>query len=106
MKDRNKHVRPNINAFDMSILRRYEFILILLWGIFSMFGYVSVIQFFLVVLDDCIRRGVSPDVRDGSGIEWYPMIGIHPGLPIRLSRALTFNLSLGGSTLLVAGLCC
>lgn len=40
MRDRNKHIRPNINAFDMSILRRYEFFLLLAWGIFSMFGYV------------------------------------------------------------------
>lgn len=40
MRDRNKHVRPNMNAFNMGILRRYEFMLLLAWGFFSMLGYV------------------------------------------------------------------
>lgn len=40
MKDRNKQIRPRLNAFDLGILRRYEFLLLVAWGVFSMFGYV------------------------------------------------------------------
>ncbi|KAF8252306.1 MFS general substrate transporter [Wilcoxina mikolae CBS 423.85] len=42
-KDRNKHVNPNQRAFDLNLLRRYEFLLVIGWGFFSMLGYVVIL---------------------------------------------------------------
>jgi len=55
-RDRNKHVNPNQRAFDLGLLRRYEFLLVLSWGFFSMLGYVVI----LFSLPDFARsRGFS-----------------------------------------------
>lgn len=43
IKDRNKHINPNQRGFDLGVLRRYEFLLILGWGFFSMLGYVAIL---------------------------------------------------------------
>lgn len=40
LKDRNKAIGVKQSAFDYVLLRRYEFLLLLGWGIFSMLGYV------------------------------------------------------------------
>lgn len=42
-RDRNKFVNPNQRAFDLAILRRYEFLLTVAWGFFSMLGYVVIL---------------------------------------------------------------
>ncbi|KZT27485.1 MFS general substrate transporter [Neolentinus lepideus HHB14362 ss-1] len=40
IKDRNKHIQPNQKPFDLQIFARPEFILVMLWGVFSMLGYI------------------------------------------------------------------
>ncbi|KDQ51221.1 hypothetical protein JAAARDRAFT_199259 [Jaapia argillacea MUCL 33604] len=40
LADRNKHVKPSQKAFDLKILVRIEYILVMLWGVFSMLGYI------------------------------------------------------------------
>ncbi|TFK52676.1 putative monocarboxylate transporter [Heliocybe sulcata] len=40
IRDRNKHVQPNQKPFDLKILVRPEYILVMLWGVFSMLGYI------------------------------------------------------------------
>lgn len=42
-RDRNKHVNPNQRAFDLGLLKRYGFLLVLSWGFFSMLGYVMIL---------------------------------------------------------------
>jgi MFS family permease len=39
MKDRNKHIKPNQRAFDITLFKNREFVLLLVWGFFSMLGY-------------------------------------------------------------------
>ena len=39
MKDRNKNIKPNQRAFDIALLKNLEFVLLLIWGFFSMLGY-------------------------------------------------------------------
>jgi hypothetical protein len=43
LRDRNKETGTRHRAFDMGILRRPEFLLVLGWGYFSMLGYVVVV---------------------------------------------------------------
>lgn len=43
IKDRNKHINPNQRGFDLGVLRRYEFLLIMAWGFFSMLGYIVIL---------------------------------------------------------------
>jgi MFS family permease len=40
LRDRNKAVGSVQNAFDVRLFKRGEFILVLMWGFFSMLGYV------------------------------------------------------------------
>ncbi|TAQ89520.1 hypothetical protein B7494_g2188 [Chlorociboria aeruginascens] len=39
MRDRNSSIKPNQRAFDLQLLRNYGFVLLLIWGYFSMLGY-------------------------------------------------------------------
>jgi MFS family permease len=43
IRDRNHHIRPAQLAFDVTLLRRYEVILLLLWAFISMFGYITLL---------------------------------------------------------------
>jgi hypothetical protein len=43
LRDRNKETGTRHRAFDIAILRRPEFLLVLAWGYFSMLGYVVVV---------------------------------------------------------------
>lgn len=43
LRDRNKETGTRHNAFDVNILKRPEFLLVLGWGYFSMLGYVVVV---------------------------------------------------------------
>lgn len=40
VRDRNKQVGSSLKAFDHTLLRRTEFLLLLSWGFFSMLGYI------------------------------------------------------------------
>jgi MFS family permease len=43
MKDRNDMAKPNQKAFDLSLLRRVEFLLLIGWAFLSTFGYTVVL---------------------------------------------------------------
>ncbi|KPI37866.1 putative transporter MCH2 [Cyphellophora attinorum] len=43
LRDRNKLIGTRNRAFDLSILRRPEFLLVQAWGCFSMLGYVVIV---------------------------------------------------------------
>lgn len=43
IRDRNHQIRPTQLAFDITLLRRYEVILLLLWAFISMFGYITLL---------------------------------------------------------------
>ena len=43
IRDRDRHIRPTQLAFDVTLLRRYEVILLLLWAFISMFGYITLL---------------------------------------------------------------
>lgn len=43
IRDRNHHIRPTQLAFDVTLLRRYEVKLLLLWAFISMFGYITLL---------------------------------------------------------------
>lgn len=43
IQDRNRQIQPTQLAFDISLLRRYEVILLLLWAFISMFGYITLL---------------------------------------------------------------
>lgn len=43
LKDRNTAIRPTQLAFDVSLLRRKEVVLLLLWTFVSMFGYIALL---------------------------------------------------------------
>ena len=77
IKDRNKHVNPNQRAFDLALLRRPEFVLVLAWGFLSMLGYVVV----LFSLPDFARaRGFSSS--QGSILSALLNLGMAFGRPL------------------------
>jgi MFS family permease len=43
VKDRNMQVKPTQRAFDYRLFKRYEYLLFLGWGFFSMLGYIVVL---------------------------------------------------------------
>jgi len=40
VRDRNKQIGSSLKAFDMSLFKRMEFLLLLSWGFFSILGYI------------------------------------------------------------------
>jgi len=43
IRDRNRHIKPTQLAFDVTLLRRYEVMLLLTWAFISMFGYITLL---------------------------------------------------------------
>ena len=43
IRDRNHHIRPTQLVLDVTLLRRYEIIPLLLWAFISMFGYITLL---------------------------------------------------------------
>lgn len=58
VRDRNAHVQPSQLAFDVSLLRRPDVVLLLLWVFVSMFGYVALL---FSLSDFAIAVGLSRD---------------------------------------------
>lgn len=56
IRDRNKYIDPNQRAFDLSLLKNFKLILIILWGWFSTLGY-TIILFSLP--DNALKIGLS-----------------------------------------------
>ncbi|KAL7817706.1 MFS general substrate transporter [Trichoderma gracile] len=46
IKDRNKHIQPTQNAFDLGLVRRPELLLISTWMFLSIIGYTPVVGYF------------------------------------------------------------
>jgi MFS family permease len=43
IRDRDKQINPTNRSFDIVLLQRYEFLLIIFWGFLGMLGYVAVL---------------------------------------------------------------
>lgn len=43
LRDRNHHIKPTQLAFDVTLLRRYDVMLLLTWAFISMFGYITLL---------------------------------------------------------------
>lgn len=56
MRDRNSDIKPNQHSFDLSLLKRYEFILLVGWAYFSTLGY-TIILFSLP--DNAVKVGLT-----------------------------------------------
>ncbi|KAL8695534.1 MAG: hypothetical protein Q9224_003379 [Gallowayella concinna] len=77
MKDRNKRIGANQSAFDYTMFKRLEFLLVLGWGFFSMLGYI-VLLFSLPSYATSI--GLSP--KQGSIVGALLNLGQGLGRPI------------------------
>ncbi|KAI1608788.1 major facilitator superfamily domain-containing protein [Exophiala viscosa] len=56
MRDRNKQIDPNQKAFDLSLFKHYEFILVVCWALFSTMGYTLV---FFSLPDNALKIGLT-----------------------------------------------
>jgi MFS family permease len=43
IRDRNQDIKPTQLAFDVTLLRKYKVVLLLLWAFVSMFGYITLL---------------------------------------------------------------
>jgi len=102
VRDRNAHVRPSQLAFDVSLLRRPEVVLLLLWVFVSMFGYVALL---FSLSDFAIAIGLSRE--QATDIVGLLNIGTAVGRPLigaasdRYSRTAT-----AGMLTLACGMLC
>ncbi|KAB5528057.1 major facilitator superfamily domain-containing protein [Coniochaeta sp. 2T2.1] len=102
MRDRNHHVRPAQGAFDLSLVRRYEVVLLLLWAFVSMFGYIALL---FSLSDFAVEIGLSR--KQATDVVGLLNLGTAVGRPIigiasdRFSRINT-----AGILTAVCGLSC
>jgi MFS family permease len=87
MRDRNENIKPNQRAFDVKLLKRYPFVLLLLWGFCSMMGY-TILLFSL------------PDyaARIGLGLQQVAVVGALVNLGMAVGRPIVgyYSDSVGG----------
>ena len=76
-RDRNKHVNPNQRAFDLGLLRRSEFLVLLSWAFFSILGYVVLL---FSMADFARARGMSS--TQGSVLVAVLNLGMSFGRPL------------------------
>ncbi|KAF2003607.1 MFS transporter, MCP family, solute carrier family 16, member 6 [Amniculicola lignicola CBS 123094] len=90
IRDRNHHIQPNQLAFDISLLRQYKVVLLLLWAFVSMFGYIALL---FSLSDFALSIGLSHD--QATDIVGFLNLGTAIGRPIigivsdRFSRVKT-----------------
>ncbi|KAH8904073.1 MFS transporter, MCP family, solute carrier family 16, member 6 [Coniochaeta sp. PMI_546] len=102
MRNRNHHINPAQLAFDLSLLRRYEVLLLLIWAFVSMFGYIALL---FSLSDFALAIGLSR--KEATDIVGFLNLGTAVGRPIigifsdRFSRINT-----AGVLTLVCGLSC
>ncbi|KAF2099931.1 MFS general substrate transporter [Rhizodiscina lignyota] len=102
MRDRNKHIMPNQHSFDLSLLKRYEFLVIIAWAYFSILGY-TIIMFSLP--DNALKIGLN--ARQGAIAGALVNLGMALGRPVVgyfSDRVGRINMITGGTFL--CGLFC
>lgn len=77
MRDRNKVVVPNQRAFDVQLLKRYEFLLILLWAFFSTFGFTLIL---FTLPDNALQIGLT--MHEGAVAGALVNLGMVIGRPL------------------------
>ncbi|UKZ80600.1 hypothetical protein TrVFT333_008362 [Trichoderma virens FT-333] len=102
IKDRNKHIQPTQNAFDFTLLKRPELLLILAWIFLSTIGYTCVL---FSLPDNAVRIGLT--AHQGSILGALANLGMAIGRPIVgyfSDRAGRLNMVISATTL--AGIWC
>lgn len=77
MRDRNQQVEPNQKAFDLSLLKRPELLLIIGWASFSALGYTMIL---FSLPDNTAKLGMT--VRQGAITGALANLGMGIGRPI------------------------
>jgi MFS family permease len=77
MKDRNKLIKPNERAFDIALFQNGEFVLLLVWGFFSMLGY-TILLFSLPTF----ARNIGLSADQASIVGAMVNLGMAVGRPI------------------------
>ncbi|KAL8803570.1 MAG: hypothetical protein Q9200_006151 [Gallowayella weberi] len=102
VKDRNKRIGVNQLAFDYTLFKRLEFLLVLGWGVFSMLGYI-VLLFSLPSYATSI--GLSP--KQGSIVGALLNLGQGLGRPVvGIFSDNVGRINIAGSLTFVAGVLC
>lgn len=77
IRDRNHHIKPTQLAFDLTLLRQYKVVLLLLWAFVTMFGYVALL---FSLSDFALSIGLSSD--EATDIVGFLNLGTAIGRPI------------------------
>lgn len=102
IRDRNKVINPNQRAFDFTLLKRFEFLLLLAWGFFSMLGYIVI----LFSLPD-YAASVGMTKQQGSILAAMLNLGMAFGRPLVGIGSDRFGrINISGSMTAVSGLSC
>jgi len=102
MRDRNKHVNPNQRAFDVSLLLRPEFLLLLAWSCFSLLGYIVLLY---SLSDFSISKGLS--TQQASIVTAVLSVGMTVGRPlVGYFSDSVGRINMAGIVTLVTGLTC
>ncbi|KAL7268286.1 hypothetical protein RUND412_009094 [Rhizina undulata] len=102
IQDRNQHVQPNQRAFDLQLLRRYEFWLVIAWGFFSMLGYIIIL---FSLPDFATSTGFTK--TQGSILSALLSLGMAVGRPlVGLSSDRAGRINISMSMTFVTGISC
>lgn len=77
IRDRNHHIKPTQLAFDLTLLRQYNVVLLLLWAFVTMFGYIALL---FSLSDFALSIGLSSD--EATDIVGFLNLGTAIGRPI------------------------
>lgn len=102
LRDRNKAINPSQRAFDLRLLKRFEFLLILGWGFFSMLGYIVI----LFSLSD-YAASVGMTKKQGSILTAMLNLGMAFGRPlVGISSDVYGRINISGIMTAISGLSC
>ncbi|KAJ5369390.1 hypothetical protein N7509_014002 [Penicillium cosmopolitanum] len=77
IRDRNQHSNPDQRSFDWSLLRRYEFHLLIGWAYFSTLGYTMIL---FSLSDNAAKAGLT--LRQGAIVGALANMGMAIGRPM------------------------
>ena len=102
MRDRNKAIGAVQLAFDYTLFKRWEFLLILSWGFFSMMGYITLL---FSLPNYAVSIGLTP--RQGSIIGAVLNLGQGLGRPVvGVFSDSAGRINLAGACTFIGGLSC